>query len=126
MLVLDSGAVTRLAGRNQHSLALIQALRRADLWQPVVPTMELVESLEGGACDVNTNRFLKSCLIRSDVPMSIARRLPLSYGISPGQDLRSTRALVAMAEPGGVVLTGDKADIEALSAHAQAVSVEVV
>lgn len=125
MLVLDSGAVTRLAGRNQHSLALIQALRRADLWPPVVPTMVLVESLEGGARDANTNRFLKSCLIRSDVPMSIARRAAeLRHLARAGSAVDAL--VVAMAEPGGVVLTGDKADIEALSAHAQAVSVEVV
>jgi hypothetical protein len=31
-----------------------------------------------------------------------------------------------MAEPGGTVLTGDKADIQALAAHARHVSVEVI
>jgi len=33
---------------------------------------------------------------------------------------------VALAEPGGTVLTGDKADIEALAAHARQVSVELI
>ena len=34
--------------------------------------------------------------------------------------------VVAMAEPGGTVLTGDKADIGALAAHARQVMVEVI
>ncbi|MEP7113491.1 MAG: hypothetical protein ABI862_09520 [Ilumatobacteraceae bacterium] len=34
--------------------------------------------------------------------------------------------VVALAEPGGNVLTGDKADIEALAAHAHDVSVETI
>lgn len=34
--------------------------------------------------------------------------------------------IVAIAEPGGTVLTGDRADIEALAAHANRVAVEVV
>jgi hypothetical protein len=33
---------------------------------------------------------------------------------------------VALAEPGGTVLTGDRHDIEALSSHAHAVGVEPV
>jgi hypothetical protein len=33
---------------------------------------------------------------------------------------------VATAEPGGTVLTGDRADIEALAAHADHVSIEVI
>jgi len=34
--------------------------------------------------------------------------------------------VVAIAEPGGTVVTGDRADIEALAAHADRVSVEVI
>jgi hypothetical protein len=34
--------------------------------------------------------------------------------------------VVAIAKPGGTVLTGDRADIEALAAHAVRVSVEVI
>jgi hypothetical protein len=34
--------------------------------------------------------------------------------------------VVALAEPGGTALTGDKANIEALAAHARDVSVELI
>ena len=34
--------------------------------------------------------------------------------------------VVAIAEPGGTVLTGDRADVEALAAHADRVSVDVI
>jgi hypothetical protein len=34
--------------------------------------------------------------------------------------------VVALAEPGGTVITGDAEDLEALAAHARDVAVEVV
>ena len=34
--------------------------------------------------------------------------------------------VVAIAEPGGIVLTGDRADIESLAAHADGVLLELV
>jgi hypothetical protein len=34
--------------------------------------------------------------------------------------------VVAVAEPGGTVLTSDRADLEALATHADGVAVEVV
>ena len=45
MLVLDSGAVTRLAERSGRAAGLIAAFRAAGLWPPVVPSMVLVECL---------------------------------------------------------------------------------
>jgi hypothetical protein len=47
MLVLDSGAVSRLAERSRFSLALILALREEGLWPPAVPSVVLVECLHG-------------------------------------------------------------------------------
>ena len=49
MLVLDSGAVTRLAERSRDALALILALRGEGLWPPMVPAVVLVECLQGHA-----------------------------------------------------------------------------
>jgi hypothetical protein len=124
MLILDSGGVTRLSSRTKPALALIRSLVGEGLWPPIVPTMVLVESLLGDpARDANTNRFLKTCIIQSEVTPDIARR-----AAELGRRARAGSAVdalvVALAEPGGTVLTGDKADIEALAAHARGVSVE--
>ena len=126
MLVLDSGGLSRLAARTKTSVSLIRALTAQELWPPLVPTMVLVESLHGDAGrDANTNRFLKTCIIESTVSVDVARRAAELRRLA-----RSGSAVdalvVAIAEPGGTVLTGDRADIEALAAHADRVSVEVI
>ena len=126
MLVLDSGGVSRLAARTKTALSLIGALNAQDLWPPVVPTMVLVESLRGDPRrDANTHRFLKMCIIEPTVSESTARRAAeLRRRARAGSAVDAL--VVAIAEPGGTVLTGDRADIEALAAHADAVAVEVV
>lgn len=126
MLILDSGGVTRLSSRNKQALALIRSFVEEGLWPPIVPTMVLVESLHGDpARDANTNRFLKTCIVQPDVTSVVARR-----GAELRRRSRTGSAVdalvVALAEPGGTVLTGDKADIEAMAAHARGVSVEVI
>lgn len=123
MLVLDSGGVSRLADRSTRALALIRALRAAELWPPVVPTMVIVESLHGRpGRDANVNRFLKSCLIEPSVSISLARRAAeLRRHAARGS---AVDALVAaLAEPGGTILTGDAEDLEALAANADDVRV---
>ena len=88
--------------------------------------MVLIESLQGHAGrDANTNRFLKTCIIDPEVGEATARRA--------AQLRRLARAgsavdalLVALAEPGGAVIAGDRADLEALAAHADRVAIEVV
>lgn len=126
MLVLDSGGLSRLSGRTRAALALIRSLREADLWPPVVPTMVLVESLQGHAGrDSNVNRFLKTCIVETIVTDAVARRAAeLRRRARAGSAVDAL--VVTLAEHGGTVLTGDKADIEALAAHAQGVLVEVV
>ncbi len=49
VLVLDSGTFTRLSSRTRSALSLIRALIGAGLWPAAVPTMVLVESLQGDA-----------------------------------------------------------------------------
>lgn len=126
MLVLDSGGVTRLAARNAQALALIRGLVVADLWPPVVPTVVLVESLQGRPDrDANVNRFLKTCIIEPILSDAIARRAAeLRRRARRGSAVDAV--VVAMAEPGGTVLTGDQADLGALSAYARNVIVEEV
>lgn len=126
MLVLDSGGVTRLAARNAQALALIQGFVVADLWPPVVPTVVLVESLQGHpGRDANVNRFMKACIIEPTVSDATARRAAeLRRRARRGSAVDAI--VVAMAEPGGIVLTGDQADLGALSAYARGVTVEVI
>ncbi len=126
MLVLDSGAVSRLASRSKGALSLISAFRAADLWPPVVPTVVLVESLHGDAGrDANTNRFLKTCLIEPVVSVELARRAAeLRRRARAGSAVDAL--VVALAEPRGAVLTGDPVDLLALAAHARNVSVHTV
>ena len=126
MLVLDSGGFSRLSSRTKTALTLVRALHRSGLLPAIVPTMVLVESLHGdGSRDANANRFLKTCIVEAEVSPAVARRA--------AQLRRRARAgsavdalVVALAEPGGTVLTGDRADLEALASHANNVTIEVV
>lgn len=126
MLVLDSGGFSRLSSQTKTALALISALRAAGLWPAVVPTMVLVESLRGDAGrDANANRFLKTCVLDAAVSPAVARRAAeLRRRAKAGSAVDAL--VVALAEPGGTVLTSDRADLEALAAHAHAVTIEVI
>ncbi|MGH9423816.1 MAG: hypothetical protein ACRD3J_27825, partial [Thermoanaerobaculia bacterium] len=83
MLVLDSGAVSRLAERSRQAAALILALRSEGLWPPIVPSMVLVECLQGHAGrDTPANRFLKTCDVVEEVSEPLARRAALLRRLS--------------------------------------------
>ena len=126
MLIIDSGAFTRLSSRTKSALSLIRALDDAGLWPPIVPTMVLVESLQGDAArDANANRFLKTCIVQTEVSPTVARRAAaLRRRARAGSAVDAL--VVALAEPGGTVLTGDRADLEALAAHANRVRIELI
>jgi len=126
VLVLDSGAVSRLAERRRSSVALILALREEGLWPPVVPSVVLVECLRGhGARDAAENRLLKTCDIVEEVPAAVARRAAwLRSRARHGSALDAI--VVAMAEPAGTVLTTDPADLQALAAYSDGVAIERV
>jgi len=123
VVVLDSGAVTRLAERSGQALAWIQALQGEGYWPPRVPAAVLVESLQGHAGrDAPTNRFLKVCEILEAIPESLARRAALLRRRAR-RGSAVDALVVAFAEPGGKVLTSDPGDLEALAAHADGVDV---
>ncbi len=126
MLVLDSGGLSRLSARTKTAAALIRALSDEELWPPIVPTVVLVESLRGDPRrDANTHRFLKMCIVDTVVSERVARRAAeLRSKARTGSAVDAL--IVAVAEPGGTVLTGDAADIEALAAHADSVAVELI
>lgn len=126
MLVLDSGAVSRLAERSRASAALILALREEGLWPAVVPSAVLVECLQGHAGrDATANQLLKTCDVVERIPESLARRAALLRRRAR-RGSAVDAIVVAIAEPGGTVLTTDPEDLEALAAHAQRVVIERV
>ena len=122
-LVLDSGGVSRLARRRPEAAAAIAAFADEGLWPPVVPSVVLVESTTGRQRnDADVNRFLKTCEIVEDLPQHLARRAgTLRAQARRGSAVDAT--VVAFAEPGGVVLTGDIKDLSALAEHADGVRI---
>lgn len=118
-LILDSGAIDRLADEHPKAPAVFAELKNSEFWPPLVPTVVLVECLTGRQHDdARTNRFIKTCELLEELPEGIGRR---------AADLR-TRAeqgsvvdaiLVALAEPGGFVMTNDQKDIGALASQAR-------
>jgi len=126
VIVLDSGAVSRLAERSRQAAALILALREEGLWPPVVPSVVLVECLQGHAGrDALANRFLKTCDVAEAIPEPLARRAALLRRRSR-RGSAVDALVVAFAEPDGTALTSDVDDLKALAAHANRVTVEKV
>lgn len=126
MLVLDSGAVTKLARRDRQSAAIIGVLRREGLWPPVVPSVVIVESVTGRpGPDANTDRLLKTCDIVTGATEQTARRAAaLRFRSKHGSAVDAL--VIAIAEPAGRVLTGDPKDLRALAANADGVVVETI
>ena len=126
MLVLDSGGISRLAERSSLAVALIRALRAEGLWPPLVSTVSLVESLTGhSGRDANTNRFLKTCNIAERLSEPAARRAGFLRA-SARRGSAADAVVVAIAEPGGTVLTSDARDLRAIASRAANVRIEVV
>jgi hypothetical protein len=124
VLVLDSGGVSRLAERSRATAALLMALRARDLWPPIVPSVVLVECLQGHAGrDAPTNRFLEACHVVEVVGEARARRAAsLRRWARRGSAVDAL--VVTFAEPEGTVLTSDTDDLEALARYAPGVAVE--
>jgi len=126
MLVLDSGGISHLAERSTAAVALIRALQSEGLWPPLVSTVSLVESLTGDSGkDANTNRFLKTCNIAERLSERVARRAAfLRARARRGSAVDAI--VVAIAEPGGTVLTSDARDLRSIASRANDVAVEAV
>lgn len=124
MLILDSGGVTRLSERSREAAALIGALKAEGLWPPLVPTPVLVESLQGNpGKDALPNRLLKTCDVVEEITEPLARRAAqLRSRARAGSAVDAL--VVALAEPGGSILTSDPDDLSALAGNARDVVVE--
>lgn len=125
-LVLDSGAVTYLAHRTRTAAALITALRAQGLWPALIPSAVLIECLTGDARrDAPTNRLLKTCEVVEMLPSDLARRAAwLRTRARRGSAIDAL--VVASANPGGAVLTGDPSDLVAIADHAHEVTVHAI
>lgn len=125
-VVLDSGAVTTLAQGSSQARALIAVMLIEDEWPPVVPSVVLAECLTGKAGnDARVNKLLKACRIETQPTERIARRAAaLRTAARRGSAVDAV--VVASAEPGGTVMTGDLADITALADNAADVAVRRV
>ena len=122
--MLDAGAVTALAHADRMRRERFTELRR-EIDQPfVVPTTVVAEVLTGiGPRDARVNRLLAGCDL---VPLSefLARRsAALRHKARRGSVVDASVVAVAEVKGGGVVLTGDVGDLEALSAKSPIVSV---
>jgi len=92
----------------------------------VVPSAALVESLTGdGRRDARANQLLKACDVREALPDRLARRAALLRA-KARRGSAVDAIVVALAEPGGTVLTSDLGDLEALALHAVDVRIERV
>jgi hypothetical protein len=125
VLVLDSGGVTRLSQISSAASGRIVPLRDDDdLWPPVVPSVVLVDCLQGPVGkDAAASRFLKTCNIVADISEPLARRAALLRRLAR-RGSAVDALVVAMAEPDGTVLTSDVGDLEALAEHATRVVVQ--
>jgi len=124
VLILDSGGVSRLAERSARAAAIIRVFQREGLWPPVVPSVVLVECLSGRPDrDAPTNQFLKTCDVQVVLTEQRARRAAELRRLA-GRGSVVDAVVVAVAEPGGTVLSGDLADLESLASHTDRVTVE--
>src|SRR5690606_1047387 len=100
--------------------------REQELWPPHVPSIVLVECLQGhSGRDANVNRFLKGCDIAEFVPEGLARRAAKLRRLAR-RGSAVDALVVASAEARGTILTTDMGDLEALAAYAEGVGIERV
>jgi hypothetical protein len=125
-VVLDSGAVSLLAGRSARSAALYRRLLRSGPWPPIVPSVVLVECLTGDPKrDAQAQRLLNTCEVSEEIPVWTARRSARLRCLAR-RGSAVDAVVVANAEPGGVVITGDVKDLTALAYHAVGVEVREI
>lgn len=102
---------------------MIAVLQRDGWWPPLVPSAVLAESISGRQQqDANVNRFLKTCEVVTELSEPIARRAGTLRALAR-QGSAIDAIVVAMAEPGGAVLTGDLKDLHALATYSHGVVV---
>lgn len=123
-LVLEAGALRKLAEATPASTVLLATLRRRGLWPAMVPTLVVAEAMTGDAAhDVDLEAFLTCCDVREELPLQLAVRAAWLRA-AVGRGSASDALVVAMAEPAGAVLVVNRPHIEAMALFADRVFVE--
>lgn len=122
MIILDSGAVTFFA-RTPLKLADYERQLRDDE-AIVVPSAVLIECRRGDPRrDVPIDRLLKRISVDEQLPGELARSASaLRTAARKGSAVDAL--VVAYANPGGRVITGDLKDLRVLAEHARNVVIE--
>jgi predicted nucleic acid-binding protein len=124
-LLLDSGAISALAGRSGR--ARVSALQAGGYWPPTTATVVCVEALTGyGSRDALTHRLLNTCEIVDEVDMRTARQAAgLRCAAKRGSAIDAVVVALASRRH-AVVLTSDPDDLRALAQYAPDVEVLAV
>lgn len=125
MLILDSGGVSFFAGRSGRALALQRIFQADGQWPPFVATAVLVEALSGTARDAPTHQFLKQCVIVAELSPATARRAA-ALRAKARRGSAVDAIVVALADPGGTVVTSDPDDVNAIASYATGVVIAAV
>ncbi len=123
-LVVDAGALRRLADRSPRSLILLRTLRERGLWPAQVAAPVLVEALTGDvATDDAVEALLRCCHILDSIAPAVAHRAAW-LRTAANRGTATDALIVALAEPGGAVLVAQRPTIEAMALYADGVFVE--
>jgi predicted nucleic acid-binding protein len=116
--VLDAGGLTTLAERSIPARERLRRLRGAGLWPPIVPAVVLAEALRGDPRrDFLEERLLAMCEVQATDEATARRAARLRTGARRGSAVDAI--VIALAEgTGGVVLTQDIDDLNALAGQA--------
>ncbi len=117
VVVLDSGGVTA-AATDRSVLVFLKTLLKAG-WAGIVPAPVLVESLPSDERDAHVNRLLQDAPVRScdeAIARTAARLRRKALQIATPSAVDAIVAAHAVASiPQAIILTGDRADLKALT-----------
>lgn len=121
-LILDSGAVIALSRNDLRSRAVMEAAWEAGA-EVSIPSVVLAETVRGTAKDASVNRVVRAVGQVTPAEESTGRVAGSLLGAAQSDStLDALVVAVAVGVGGGVILTGDPDDLEALaSGHPEVV-----
>ena len=126
-LILDSGAVIALARRETRARAALTAAWEIGA-EVIVPAVVVAETTRGsGARDAGVNRVVKA--IGNVAPTTEDRARTAGALLAKAKSNATIDAIVvaeAVSRGGGVIVTGDPADLSALAASRSDVTVQAL
>lgn len=125
-LILDSGAIIALSRGDLRARAALAAAREASATVSI-PSVVLAETVRGTARDSPVNRIIKAVGHVTSADEAVGRSAGVLLGAAR-LDVTVDALIVAGAlrEGGGVILTADPSDFEALAADQPRVVVQAL